>query len=399
MHSLDDARRFGERGHATLRRRPVSAQVTGDDGDPPSCSAPQDRVAALLNQRVSGSPTCPRCGSARVQRWGKIAGIQRLRCRACARTFNPLTGTPLARLRRRDLWLGHALVLEAGLSLRRGARAIGVHYNTALRWRHRWLERPRERMARRFTGPIAAEILTFEPCAQQPRGWTRVALPEEEDPVVPDAEQGVPERAVPVLLLGDQRGARADAVLSVATVAGLAPILDRLVDPATNSLCSDGHAAARAYCRSRGIAHRWGAPSRNERHGLVACRRRLRAWMRRFAGVSAHRLANYLGWRRLLDDPGRHPAPFRWLDRALDAGQQPTVTEADTAGWARDGRRVVLPGDPRVSAADVVAMPRSLTQRSGGCGDEAATCGGTRACRSQSGGERGDRLTGARRPA
>jgi len=333
MHSLDGAQRIGELGHLLPRRRPVTAPVPGAERDPAPSSASQERVAALLNERVAASPICPRCGSARVQRWGKIDGVQRLRCRGCTRTFNPLTGTPLARLRRRDLWLGHARVLEAGLSLRRGAQAIGVHYNTTLRWRHRWLERPREQMARRFTGTVAAEIVTFEPCAYQPRGWIRVALPEDHDPLVPAGERSLPAGAVTVLMLRDQRGASADALLSAPTSAGLEPILDVLVDPASNRLCSDGHPATRASCAALGIAHRFDASSRSDQRRLVACRR-LRSWMHRFAGVSTHRLANYLGWRRLLEAPGGRLAPARWLDRALGAHQQSTVTDGGgPASW------------------------------------------------------------------
>jgi|GEM_PF-1443732 len=353
--------------------------MPGDEDHPAPDSSPQQRVAALLNERVAASSSCPRCGSPRVQRWGKIQGVQRLRCRACARTFNPLTGTPLARLRRRDLWLGHARVLEAGLSLRRAARAIGVHYNTTLRWRHRWLERPSEQMARSFTGMVAAEIVSFEPCAHQPRGWTRVALPEEHDADAPAGERHPPPaRAIPVLLLRDQCGARADAVLSAVTPDALAPILDDLLDPAINGLCSDGRLAARACCSARGIARRCDAASCSDRRRLVACRQRLRSWMRRFAGVATHRLANYLGWRRLLEGPDRPLQPAGWLARALGHGQQPTVTRGDGAAASGEGRGDGLSVGGlsvggRVAAVVVVRKPCSAgAQPAGGAAEQPA---------------------------
>ncbi len=34
-----------------------------------------------------------------------LRGLQRYRCCGCGRTFNALTGTPLARLRHRERWL------------------------------------------------------------------------------------------------------------------------------------------------------------------------------------------------------------------------------------------------------------------------------------------------------
>ena len=37
---------------------------------------------------------------------GQASRLQRYRCRACQRTFNALTGTALARLRKKEKWLG-----------------------------------------------------------------------------------------------------------------------------------------------------------------------------------------------------------------------------------------------------------------------------------------------------
>ena len=343
MQTLDSTPWTDELGTASscqeaICREAITADARTDEPHAAPGGSSQSRVAALLNGRLAASPTCPRCGSTRVQRWGKIDGVQRLRCRGCSRTFNPLTGTPLARLRRRDLWLDHARVLEAGLSLRRGARAIGVHYNTTLRWRHRWLERPREAIARQFTGMVAAAVAIFEPCAHQPRGWTRVALPAHQGAVPLAGEQRVPAAAIPVLLLRDQRGSRGDAVLSWPMAAGLASILDGLVDPASNSLCGDDHPAIRAYCSRRGIAQRVDAAGRREQDAVVACRHRLQSWMCRFAGVSTHRLATYLGWRRLLEASGGRLAPAGWLDRALGSCQHSTVTRGDGSAGLDDGR-------------------------------------------------------------
>jgi transposase-like protein len=42
---------------------------------------------------------CPHCSGERMARNGSASGLQRYKCRDCGRTFNALTGTPLARLR------------------------------------------------------------------------------------------------------------------------------------------------------------------------------------------------------------------------------------------------------------------------------------------------------------
>ncbi len=51
---------------------------------------------------------CPHCGSERVVRNGSASGLQRYKCRGCSRTFNSLTGTPLARLRQKSKWFAQA---------------------------------------------------------------------------------------------------------------------------------------------------------------------------------------------------------------------------------------------------------------------------------------------------
>ena len=54
---------------------------------------------------AAGTPRCPHCQCTRVHRCGSASGLQRWRCLACQRSFNALTNTPLARLRKKALWL------------------------------------------------------------------------------------------------------------------------------------------------------------------------------------------------------------------------------------------------------------------------------------------------------
>ncbi len=38
------------------------------------------------------------------KKWGKPSSIQRYRCKACLKTFNNKTNSPLAKLRKSHLW-------------------------------------------------------------------------------------------------------------------------------------------------------------------------------------------------------------------------------------------------------------------------------------------------------
>ena len=60
-------------------------------------------LAAAGRNRVDRTG-CPHCGSQKLQGWGHVSGLPRYRCVDCRRSFNALTGTPLARLRKKEQW-------------------------------------------------------------------------------------------------------------------------------------------------------------------------------------------------------------------------------------------------------------------------------------------------------
>ena len=73
---------------------------------------------ADIEARFAAAPSCPHCQSTAIGKWGPANGMRRYQCKACAVTFNALTGTPLAQLHKRELWIGHAQALVDGISLR-----------------------------------------------------------------------------------------------------------------------------------------------------------------------------------------------------------------------------------------------------------------------------------------
>ena len=70
-----------------------------------ACLVQPGHCLRLIEEAAAKNRSCPDCGSHRCHRCGHANGLQRYRCVACLRSFNALTGTPLARLRLRDKWL------------------------------------------------------------------------------------------------------------------------------------------------------------------------------------------------------------------------------------------------------------------------------------------------------
>jgi transposase-like protein len=108
----------------------MNEEVMADSGKGGATASPPDGAQGRQ---------CPHCGSARVQRWGSAHGLPRYRCSGCGRTFNPLTGTSLARLRNKDKWFLFLRTLTQQKSIRKSAEICGIDNSTALRWRQRFL--------------------------------------------------------------------------------------------------------------------------------------------------------------------------------------------------------------------------------------------------------------------
>ncbi|HBZ05316.1 MAG TPA: IS1595 family transposase, partial [Massilia sp.] len=98
-----------------------------------------DRLRAAIETVTPSRLVCPGCSGERHHKHGRDRGLQRYRCRACGKTFSALTGTPLARLRHRGLWLDYLERMLGAQSVRTSAATLGVHRNTSFRWRHRFL--------------------------------------------------------------------------------------------------------------------------------------------------------------------------------------------------------------------------------------------------------------------
>ncbi|MGH8353420.1 MAG: transposase, partial [Pseudomonas sp.] len=68
-------------------------------------AAQREEVIGLLEH--AAPTTCAHCSGSALYRWGLRSGLQRYRCRGCGHTFTALSGTELAHLRRKDLWLNY----------------------------------------------------------------------------------------------------------------------------------------------------------------------------------------------------------------------------------------------------------------------------------------------------
>ena len=91
------------------------------------------------------------------RRRGRANGMPRYRCKACRKTFTPLTGTPLSGLHYKDRWIDQARALICGEMIAKAAERCAIDHTTAFRWRHRFLSALNQDKPKSLSGIVEAD--------------------------------------------------------------------------------------------------------------------------------------------------------------------------------------------------------------------------------------------------
>ena len=94
-------------------------------------------VIAALEGRLLADRVCPLCQRQGAVCRGSANGLRRFYCAGCGRTFNALTGTPLANLHYKGRWFDFAGSLSEGASVRKSAARCDVAVSIAFCGRSR----------------------------------------------------------------------------------------------------------------------------------------------------------------------------------------------------------------------------------------------------------------------
>jgi transposase-like protein len=264
----------------------------------------QDSVRQIIEQRQA-TPKCPHCGAAHIRRYGKEHGLQRYRCVDCGRTFNALTGTPLARLRKKECWSSFTGSLQQSHSVREAARRAGVAKNTSFRWRHRFLQLDKDALKQTLSGIVEIDESFILESRKGERGLPREARKRGGKAKKP----GLSDEQTPVLIARDRQGGQIEAVLPNRTTEAVEAALDGVLFKNDVLLCVDGDAAVIAYAKKHGVEFETIIASRGEHvhekvlhvQNVNAAVSRFKQWLARFNGVASKYLPNYLAWRRRLE--------------------------------------------------------------------------------------------------
>ena len=233
----------------------------------------RDRIAGL---------GCPHCGDFSIGAWGRANGMPRYRCKACRKTFTPLTG------------------------------------------RHRFLSALNQDKPKSLSGIVEAdETFILESFKGQHKGLPRPSRKRGGKA----NKRGLSEEQIPVIVARDRTGATLDAVLPRLDAVSLTAALGGVMAPSTD-FCCDGGSAITAFARRAKLnIHVLPAPGNPQPkapeyhiNNVNAYHGRLKEWLRRFHGVATKNLSNYLSWRRTMEALGAAVTAEAWIMGAAGIG-------------------------------------------------------------------------------
>lgn len=260
-----------------------------------------DDINHAVEKRLENISHCAHCGSENIVRWGMNRGLQRFRCKCCGKTFNELTGTPLARMRKLEQLGLYAQSMLDGDTLRQASAKCKIALSTSFQWRHKLLAMPASRQPAKLGGIVEVDETFFRESFKgkrtilhrKPRKHGRFSRK--------DAKL-----QIPVLIALDRNEHEADFVLAADTKAQVHPCLKGLIRPDA-VLCTDGSQLYPQFAEEEGLCHKRilsinqarttgdGAFHIQTLNNYVS---RLRGWLVRFRGVGTAYLGNYLAWWR-----------------------------------------------------------------------------------------------------
>lgn len=262
--------------------------------------------AGALLDSTPDTLRCRHCDHIHTKRWGKSDGLQRYKCQSetCGKTFNLLTGTPLANLRYKSKWLSYLSCMMESLPLRQTAKRLGIDLTTAFRWRHRFLQLPTQHQPAKVKGIVEADETFFLASLKGQRNIQQRKARKRGR----QAAKNVKAHKVPVLIVRDRTGVTCDFVLPELSKENVHQSLQPIVDK-ESILCSDGSSFYQTFAKKENIAHHRLIMTDNLRiigkefhiQNVNAYISRLKKWLGRFNGVATKYLPNYLGWRRLFE--------------------------------------------------------------------------------------------------
>jgi transposase-like protein len=261
---------------------------------------------------------CGHCGSDKYTKYGVRYDLQRYKCKTCKKTFNILTSTPLARLRKKGRWLNYATCMSEGMTLQSSADTVGVDLTTSFRWRHTFLSNVNNLKPEKLNGVVEAVESYFyysEKGSNCPSSNSKEVI-------------GKRAPKIYILTTRDRNGNTNEEIIGDFQVSNIPQSqLDKISSDVL--LCSNRKKLYDSICTKLKVIHAKLNKNEIERRKIIHVKNaykykeELYDWMSRFKGVATKYLSNYLSWYRELDEYNMKIPPKLVLLRARSIEEFP----------------------------------------------------------------------------
>jgi len=283
----------------------------------------------IREKRFSNKRVCPHCGSISIKKWGyadKQKEKQRYMCNDCETTFTDTTASPLdhtkSSLRK---WGDFIKCMIRGLSLRKTAEYVGIHYTTAFHWRHKILDSLDVLLNdTNLKGTVQVdETFVLESCKGNHKHNQNFQFPNGRKARKRGGKakkRGLSKDQVCIACGIDQRN---HLVMTVSNYGHISSdTIEKVYDKKINEvsiLCSDGLKEYKIFAQNHNFEH-YVIPSGKYKNGIYhinnvnSLHSRFKSWLEHFKGVSTKHLQNYVTW-------------FKWLEKYKDLSHTDKIKE------------------------------------------------------------------------
>lgn len=253
---------------------------------------------------------CPHCGSVHIQKRGHSKGRQRYKCTDCNKSFGATTKTPMASLKKPDLFVRYINLVMEHKTLEQCEEELDISHQTAFDWRHKILSGLVERVPAIMRGVVECDEIEFRDSRKgQSRNLGRKPRKRGSDYKRNDGtyNSNVIQVITAVSRTGEIFMAPVECKKVSATMINES-IGGKIEEGAT--LITDKNTAYRKFAKEHGLILKQVRASehvdKDDRRIHIqhvnATHSQLRDFIKRHHGVSSKYLANYLKWYSYMGD-------------------------------------------------------------------------------------------------
>lgn len=256
------------------------------------------RTTLLKDQVIS----CPNCQSTNVVGDGKYRTRKRFSCKGCKRSFNELTGTTTANLKKVDKWQKYLDMMPNQTSIRKAAKELSVSTKTVFDWRHKILSSLTNIAPDSMIGIVESDDKLFD---LSEKGSKKLDRAPYERPSDRETKRGVSNDKVSVVVSSDRHGNAALQITKIGRIDN--DSIERtlgIIISKENILCTDAHPTYISWAANKKLEHHTFIVSKKQRvsekvyhvQHVNSLDNRLERWLTPFYGVATKYLQNYLLW-------------------------------------------------------------------------------------------------------